>query len=435
MEKEIKFAYLNSSMTQFGESNVWHVNIGDYIQFYAIREFLKFIGIEEERILGLSIEQLREWDKEDIILVETGCFLVHDLSPKVHVVYIGWTDFGFHNQTEDELYFLRNQEVIGCRDEYADSYLKALGINSYMNGCLTITMQKKESKLGKNIYIVDAPVEVLEEMPEELKSKAIIKTHEYYFDGRPSDEKIKELVETQYREYYDNAQLVITSRLHLAAPCVAWGIPVILVRKTPFITFSWLDKYIPIYTPETYGQIDWSPSVLNIEREKKMILRDMSYLVTKKYYSLQSEIDTHRWYSQREFRPRGGYYGDLVEGAMQYCKEHWTDSEQITYILWGITHNAEILYQYIKENYKNAKCIAAVDTYKNIDFYGMQTVPPEKADFDGAYVFVIPTGAVQAAKAYLKQKKQKDIYYVTETFITYEDLRPNGADDQIPRNH
>ena len=48
---------------------------------------------------------------------------------------------------------------------------------------------------------------------------------------------------------------------------------------------------------------------------------------------------------------------------------------------------------------------------------------PESAMFNDAYVFVIPTGAVQEARTILTEKKCKGIFCVTELFITEEDIK------------
>lgn len=105
------------------------------------------------------------------------------------------------------------------------------------------------------------------------------------------------------RHYYsrlrDEATLVITSRLHCAVPCIAMGIPVILVKNSFDERFSWVDKYIPFYTPDKYKDIDWSPTILNIEDQKQMILRmaiDMLHGVNDK----KTTAEVHNYYMNRK---------------------------------------------------------------------------------------------------------------------------------------
>ena len=66
----------------------------------------------------------------------------------------------------------------------------------------------------------------------------------------------------------DTAKLVVTSRLHIASPCLAMGIPVILAKKHFGDRFGFIDCFLPTYTPEKYNDIDWSPSPINFEEEK-----------------------------------------------------------------------------------------------------------------------------------------------------------------------
>lgn len=415
----MKFAYIDSKDFILNNSDVLRINIGEYIQFYAVYNILNWMGVDDSNIIKLSEKELEIYDGEEAIFICTNYSNLYKLSPKLHVVCIGYNNFGYEIQSEYEVEKLKSLEDVGCRDENQFLMLKKMGINAFINGCVTITLPTKKEKLGQNVYFVDVPVEVMRSVPDELVSKAIIKTHEYYFiDEFPSEDQINELVKGQYKEYYDNAKLIVTSRLHLAAPCIAWGIPVVLVRKTPFITFSWIDKFIPIYTPERYSEINWNPQPIDIEQTKKIILRDISFRIMRKYYQFSDDFETHEIYNVRKYRPQNGYYLHVVDGVINEIKCKWNKEEEINYILWGITQNAEIVWNYITGNYPNAKCTYAIDTYKRMEFHGLETVLPDTVDFTDAYVIVIPTGAVQAAREILKGKKYKEKYFVTEIFIS-----------------
>jgi hypothetical protein len=65
--------------------------------------------------------------------------------------------------------------------------------------------------------------------------------------------------------YASTAKLVVTPLHHAATPCMALGIPVIICREQMDPRFSYLSTFIPVYTPETFGAIDWSPAAVDIE--------------------------------------------------------------------------------------------------------------------------------------------------------------------------
>ena len=68
--------------------------------------------------------------------------------------------------------------------------------------------------------------------------------------------------------YRDNAALVITSRLHIASPCMAMGIPVILVKEEFDGRYSWIDKFLPLYEREEWRKINWNPIPVEYEEFK-----------------------------------------------------------------------------------------------------------------------------------------------------------------------
>lgn len=58
--------------------------------------------------------------------------------------------------------------------------------------------------------------------------------------------------------------------MHIASPCIGMGVPVVLVRKSIDYRFSWIDKYIPIYTEKDVNNINWYPeAITEIEDIKK----------------------------------------------------------------------------------------------------------------------------------------------------------------------
>jgi hypothetical protein len=124
---------------------------------------------------------------------------------------------------------------IGCRDEATSRAFKAIGVDAFFSGCLTLTIPRKEIPRSDTIVFVDPfgpfPHNCFNPMlwmslPRELRHHSERFTHLYL--GR-NIEKRMDRVESALR-LYEQSGLVITSRLHVALPCVA--------LKTPFIFIS-----------------------------------------------------------------------------------------------------------------------------------------------------------------------------------------------------
>ncbi|GAE09109.1 hypothetical protein JCM10914_5455 [Paenibacillus sp. JCM 10914] len=64
---------------------------------------------------------------------------------------------------------------------------------------------------------------------------------------------------------------------------MAMGIPVILVSENFDGRFSWIDKYLPLYTPGEFSEINWNPSPVDYEEDKKIIKKQFIYRIKKAY--------------------------------------------------------------------------------------------------------------------------------------------------------
>ncbi len=157
--------------------------------------------------------------------------------------------------------------------------------------------RKKEPTNGK-IFAVDLYPNTI--FPKFIKKQQIHHIKHEYYAPAISDrmKKAQELLDT----YRDKAKLVITRRLHCALPCVAMGIPVILLgdHEPHRLAVAW--DFIPcyktlipkkinsrntikmirrslrynmsklIYCATDYRKIDWDPQPLDIEPIKKQII-------------------------------------------------------------------------------------------------------------------------------------------------------------------
>ncbi|MBW1616959.1 MAG: polysaccharide pyruvyl transferase family protein [Deltaproteobacteria bacterium] len=203
-------------------------------------------------------------------------------SASIAPIFIGFHITNSNNSTKYFLlpngvkYFKQN-EPIGCRDKDTMKLLAAKGIKSFYTRCLTLTFPKREiePKKGK-VFIVDAghiPI------PESLSKQAIKITHSAHsiYGHKIRMLMAKKLLAT----YRDEANLIITTRLHCALPCIAMGIPVIFFGNPNDYRLSPLsDINIKINKPynnkeitlsEFHKNIDWKPLPISIEQEKQVL--------------------------------------------------------------------------------------------------------------------------------------------------------------------
>jgi YrbI family 3-deoxy-D-manno-octulosonate 8-phosphate phosphatase len=139
--------------------------------------------------------------------------------------------------------YLKSYSPIGARDYYTMNNLKDIGVDAYWSGCITLTLdapnEHPEFAEQRYICLVDVGREIEDKVRKELNGTGIdirIMTHKVNLNEYSVlswDERTKRVRE--YLDIYANAHCVITSRLHVALPCLAMETPV-LVLKPPMTT-------------------------------------------------------------------------------------------------------------------------------------------------------------------------------------------------------
>lgn len=265
-------------------------NVGDYIQTFAIDRIYDQLHIKKENICTIERNGLREYCGEQVVLPMQGCFgntkgaEVFPLPNGIKPIFVGYSSSTKAHYTKECIKTYQKNGPVCCRDEGTWKLMKRGGVDAYLTGCLTITLPErdKEPEEGK-VFLVDAPSAVERYIPEDLKKNLVYVTHEVQWDSGNSDEDELKRMEALSKEildrYKNEAALVITSRLHCAAPCMAMGIPVILVRNYFDERYMWIDKYLPLYTPDRFGEIDWHPVKVDLSEVKPMLLNMVSAIL------------------------------------------------------------------------------------------------------------------------------------------------------------
>lgn len=214
-------------------------NLGDDIQTYAAIKFLPKIDyvIEREKLCTFLP------DKNEMITTILNGWYMHDLtafppSPFINPLIIS-THFTDSLSKKKPIYFdnffynyLKKYEPIGLRDNLIKEYLDEEKIKNYFSGCLTLTIEPFENiNQEDKICLADVDGEIVEKVKKTSKYKSIITTTHKLNSKINSlltfEERMKN-VEEQLK-LYQSSKLVITSRLHVALPCLALKVPVLLI--------------------------------------------------------------------------------------------------------------------------------------------------------------------------------------------------------------
>lgn len=262
-------------------SYMGEINIGDYIQSIAARQFFKHIDLYVNR------ERLDEIKENKVNLIANAWYM-HEpehwppspsLNPLFVAVHINKLASDKLLNSESIEYF-KSHEPIGCRDYYTLNNLKNHGVDAYFSGCLTLTLgqtYKRATNISDKIYFTDAFFISKPDMKFKLKClynlitkahiilkvykqrikcgistsikdtlgfytdystlftdevlvKAIYKSQQFK-DCFASDEVKFDYADKLLKEY-SSAKYVVTSRIHCALPCLAIGTPVIYINNT-----------------------------------------------------------------------------------------------------------------------------------------------------------------------------------------------------------
>lgn len=266
------------------------VNLGDYIQTTATKNILKNL-YPNINYQYFDRDNLSNYDGVKAFTIMQGWFShSYTFMPnnKIIPVFIGTH---ISNETQEDLinfikynpnYF--KNKTIGCRDFATKQFFNDLGIDAYLSRCLTLTFPKREVMPEQNkVFLVNIPKNCSSYLPKEiLKDAEYINQraiHENYLSSYYINSEKTYLAKTEIllNRYKNEARLIITNALHCAAPCIAMGIPVVLIDfEEENNRFSTLDNIIKIYTLKEFQErkIDYNIQAPNIELLKKSIIKN-----------------------------------------------------------------------------------------------------------------------------------------------------------------
>jgi len=280
-------------------------NIGDDIQSLAAKQFLPQVDVYLDRehlnevrsdgkikviMNGWFMRDPRNWPPSDAI---DPLFISFHISPK-----------SANKLTSSKsIKYFKKYEPIGCRDYYTLGLLRRKGVNAYFSGCLTLTLTSKTRRRSNEILLVDLHMKALKVIPLRILKSSTIITHypsslanklaiieqtiamftktkfpplynllrnSPWIPSRSlstfKSQKIsiskRLMIAERILKRYSKAKLVVTSRLHVALPCLAFNTPVIFVHwnlKDPRISpyLRYLNAYSLKEFKSKIHEIDW----------------------------------------------------------------------------------------------------------------------------------------------------------------------------------
>lgn len=368
-------------------------NIGDNIQTFAVDHLYKRMGIAKENIIDINAADMKYYDGEEVILPMAGYashykrFNQLPTSDKIIPFFIGFEMSD--PMCDDIIPYLKKYAPIGCRDEATMILLQSKGVEAYTSGCVTITLPKRTVEPEEfKVFFVDISSELEKYIPDSLRKNCEYIKHEGELKTVPMTEeerkKIDELADHMLKRYRNEAGLVVTSRLHAAAPCIALGIPVIIAIDNIDRRFSWLDKLVPIYDVEHYSEIDWNPKACDCEWIKDKIFEVFRDNINALSSRSNMNVINNYWGE----RVKADYDGKLRHKLSGLCKRYSAEDE-FSYLIWGAGVHGKLAYTMMKEYFPKAHMAVCVDKYVEGEFFdGIICKPKDvfKYKFDYALI-------------------------------------------------
>ncbi len=233
----ITYAY-NDAVQEDGYFSPTAMNIGDYIQSLAARQFLPRVDECIDR------DRLAFYDGRPVNMIMNAWYHIWKgnevfsdrIRPLMTSIHLSNT----HAIADRTLDYFKKHEPIGCRDFSTRDFLQSNGIRAYFSGCMTLTLGEtfKRKEARNMLYFVGYRMGGRDQRQTDREIRKIIRMYKpcairslnhTAFPitrdvGQPMAQAAKLL------DMYAGARLVVAHSLHCALPCLAMNVPVVLVN-------------------------------------------------------------------------------------------------------------------------------------------------------------------------------------------------------------
>lgn len=366
------------------------LNIGDAAEYMVIEQLYQSLGIQSEDMIKIALPELVTYRGETLIVAFNIALdsyvgynnILENLSPDIIPVFLGMS-FTDTNFSQKQIDCLKEYAPIGCRDERSYLCMKSLRIPCYLNGCMASVLKIVEepiSKINKKFLFVDVPITVLNYVPKEIRKDIVFLKQEIYCKKSdvPSAFIPSEWAKQILAYYNSKPKLIVTSRFHGAVLALAKDIPTIITLENYTFRFSWLGNYSPIYTEDTYSEIEWELPQVNHDVIREQLLTVAKQRIQEtinKFYTLLTLTDMQRRKESKheeESQNQVLYY----QKVWKEIQTTWSPEKEYTYGFWGVNENTKKLFGLIKKHYPKAKLVDVYDMFKPISFEGIISKHP-----------------------------------------------------------
>lgn len=415
-------------VSEGAKSEAKEYNVGDIFQTVRIEEIISEMMSEGtlplQEIIKIDFFDIDKYEG-DALLVPVSFVLTNLISSKITPVFLGLS-YKCEELTNDEIDYLKRNEPIGCRDERTMFTCKKYGIESYRGGCVVLTYPRRRYYATQTkVLFVDAQKYIKDVIPQKLLENYEFISHEGIF----TDDFLKDFEGGIYgyadyikKKYEEEARLIVTSRFHAAVIALAMGIPVIFTTENYMYKYTWLRKYIPIYTPDTVHDIDWEPKTVIIpDEEKKIIVQSIKSRIAYKYYKnnnfemIDGIFNSGDMYTSDDIR--------YDQEAIRYIKKEWEENYPKTYSIWGITETARHLVDYIGKAFPSIKLKNVYDSFKRGEWKGYNIlIPKEKDIMSDDFIFVTGNNACASAISIFNVLGYEKYFTCQRNFLNLGDI-------------
>jgi len=397
--------YGNYSMlfrnSSFQEKANAYANLGDNIQALALDYIYEKLGISQENIAYVNKDGTKNYKGEYIVLPsyvnlwDNSLDLRFPMSSNIYPIFVSVVaNRDVFIDRPDLVDYFKTYVPIGCRDQQTLEIFRKYGIEAYLMGCLTMCFprRKVEPQNGK-VFLVDISKELEEFIPDNIKDKCEYVSHAIQYQEYPvtleEDARLKDIARNLLQRYAYEAELVVTSRLHVAAPCIAMGIPVIFACNNIDFRFGWLDKYIKLYSLEEYSSIDWNPQSIEMESIKERIIQYINNSINRVVKQREDLFALSEFYENRSKKQFLGFFRKKIEEL----KKKYSSDASFQYIIWGAGQHCYYAYDLICDIFPNAKLMAIVDKYQTGKRLGVKIIKDtelETVRFEHVFITTAP---------------------------------------------
>lgn len=395
----------------------FNYNLGDELQLIVTDQLMTQAQIPASNRIQIPYNELSNWipaDKTPVYLPINFPFLkgVKGIdclfSDYIHPIFIGFTWLCDY-LSSSEIAYLRRFEPIGCRDEYTYHTMQKYGIHSWLNGCATLTYDaSKPSCSGTSTFFVDVPEAALSKIPAEITSHAKYLSQVISKDSY-GDRDALSIAKERYAYYRENAGLVVTSRLHCAVPCLAMGIPVIMIVNNVSFRMSWLEKLLPIYTVDEIDSIDWSYPVRDCGQIIQLVRQNAVNVLHSPYIWFSEMQEITAFYENRTRKP---YFVEGYTNTLSYIDEQFSADPHAKYAFWGLTLLTNMLQRYIESHYPQAHLVKVYDKTTTGYFQQIPLQPiSDQENLSDIHLIVTASAANKEASLYVQRNALHKFFF------------------------